>query len=570
MAAAGTGARYFENTSRGHGLSTGLILIFFPVGSVTKQRATTHTMARLFLGLDSSTQSLSAVIIDLDSRRVVYDQSLNFDRALPQYETRNGVLPHPDPLVKHSSPLLWADALDLLFARMKKDGVALGQILAISGSGQQHGSVYLNDRAAGVLAALNPKKSLVQNLRGVFARKTSPIWMDSSTAEECAEIRTQLGGINATATATGSDAFERFTGPQIRKFYKNEPAAYAATKSIALVSSFLASLLAGKIAPIDYGDGAGMNLMDISQKVWHPAALRATAPKLKSKLPKLAPAGQVIGRVSSYFVKHYGLNPEALATVWTGDNPASVIGLGLIKPGQIAVSLGTSDTFFGSMSKCRTDANGEGHVFGSPAGGYMTLICFKNGSLAREKIREHYGIADWQQFAELLKQTKPGNGGKILLPWFEAEIVPRVNRPGIQRFELDENDVAANCRAIFEAQMLSMRLHSRWMKVSPEQIYATGGASRDTALLQVMADVMNCRVRRIEVSKSAALGAALSAAHGWLVAVGEKPKWEKLVAGFTAPVADGEIRPDAAAAAVYDKLIEKYMACERQTLENRS
>jgi xylulokinase len=509
---------------------------------------------------------LSAVVIDLDTRKVVYDKSLNFDRALPHYQTQNGVLPHRDPLVKHSSPIMWAEALDLLFAQMKQDGVALGKILAVSGSGQQHGSVYLNDKAAKAFANLNPKKSLVQNLRGVFARKTSPIWMDSSTAEECAEIRTKLGGIAATATATGSDAFERFTGPQIRKFYKNEPGAYEDTKAIALVSSFLASLLAGKLAPIDHGDGAGMNLMDIHKKVWHAGALKATAPKLKSKLPKLAASGAVIGPVSSYFVKKYGLNPAALATTWTGDNPASVIGLGLIQPGQIAVSLGTSDTFFGSMQECQTDANGEGHVFGSPTGGYMTLICFKNGSLAREKIRALYGIADWKQFGELLKQTEPGNHGGILLPWFEAEIVPRVNTPGIHRFDLDEKDVAANCRAIFEAQMLSMRLHSRWMKVSPEQIYATGGASNDVALLQVMADVLNCRVLRIEVSKSAALGAALQAAHGWLVAAGEKPTWEKLVAGFTAPVPGSEIRPNAQAAKIYDQLVEKYARCEREVL----
>ena len=170
--------------------------------------------------------------------------------------------------------------------------------------------------------------------------------MDSSTAGgRCASIRKKLGGIKATAAAVGSDAFERFTGPQIRKFAKTEPAAYAKTAHIALVSSFLASLMAGKIAPIDFGDGAGMNLMDIRKKSWHPAALKATAPSLKRKLPPLKvfrschPDGS-----ASYFVQKYGLNPEALATVWTGDNPASVIGLGLIKPGQVAISLGTSDT----------------------------------------------------------------------------------------------------------------------------------------------------------------------------------------------------------------------------------
>jgi xylulokinase len=523
-------------------------------------------MSKLFLGLDSSTQSLSAVLIDLDSRKVVCEKSLNFDKALPKFKTRNGVLPNRDPLVKHSSPLLWAAALDKLFAQLKRDGVALGQVLAVSGSGQQHGSVYLNDKAPAALAALNPKKSLEANLAGVFARKTSPIWMDSSTAKECSEIRKKLGGIKFTASRTGSDTFERFTGPQIRKFYKTEPEAYDRTAHIALVSSFMASLLAGKIAPIDFGDGAGMNLMDIRRKIWNQDALKATAPGLAAKLPLLAESGSVIGPVSSYFVRKFGLNPEALATVWTGDNPASVLGLGLIKSGQVAISLGTSDTFFGTMAKCVTDATGEGHVFGSPAGGYMTLICFKNGSLAREKVRELGKVSDWKKFGELVAQTPAGNNGAILLPWFESEIVPRVNQPGVHRFNLDEKDVAANCRAVFEAQALSMRLHSQWMRVEPAKILATGGASNDRALLQVLADVMNCRVERIEISKSAALGAALQAAHGWLAASGEANGWDKLVAGFTAPVPGSEILPNKQAVKVYDKLLSKYADCECEAL----
>src|SRR5208282_5115945 len=178
----------------------------------------------------------------------------------------------------------------------------LDKILAVSGCGQQHGSVYLNDRAEAALASLNPNQSLVENLTGVFARKTSPIWMDSSTAKECAEIRKKLGGIKFTASRTGSDTFERFTGPQLRKFYKTEPKAFVKTTHIALVSSFMASLLTGKIAPIDFGDGAGMNLMDIRRKNWNHDALKATAPGLTKKLPPLAEAGSLIGPVSGYFV----------------------------------------------------------------------------------------------------------------------------------------------------------------------------------------------------------------------------------------------------------------------------
>jgi len=523
-------------------------------------------MARLFLGLDSSTQSLSAVLIDYDTRRVAYEKSLNFDRALPHYKTRNGVLPNRNPLVKHSAPLMWAEALDGLFTAMKKDRVPLGDILAISGSGQQHGSVYLNECAESALAKLPSAQSLVKGLRGIFSRRTSPIWMDSSTAKECAEIRAKLGGVKATAEKTGSDTFERFTGPQIRKFYRTEREAYDTTAHIALVSSFMASVLVGKIAPIDHGDGAGMNLMDIRSRTWHADALKATAPNLKRKLPPLTKSSTLIGPISAYFVKRYGVNPEAQIQVWSGDNPCSVIGLGLVESGKVAISLGTSDTYFGSMKQCRTDAQGEGHVFGSPTGDYMTLICFKNGSLAREKVRELYGVKTWEAFGKALAKTPPGNRGGILLPWFDPEIVPRVNAPGLRRFDLDETDAAANCRAIAEAQMMSMCLHSRWMKVKPECIYATGGASSNLPLLQIMADVMNCSVRRIEVSKSAALGAALRAAQGWLVASGEKAKWKEVIAGFADPIPNSEIRPNAKAVKVYDELIKKYARCEREAL----
>ena len=164
-------------------------------------------MSNFYLGLDASTQSLSAVLIDLDAHAVMYDASLNYDEMLPQYETRNGVLDDPDPKIVHAPPLMWAEALDALFDKMKSDRVSLGRIRAISGSGQQHGSVYLNAGIVNALANLDPAKSLVQNLRGVFSRSTSPIWMDSSTRAECDEICDALGGLQATTRATGLDDF---------------------------------------------------------------------------------------------------------------------------------------------------------------------------------------------------------------------------------------------------------------------------------------------------------------------------------------------------------------------------
>ena len=162
----------------------------------------------------------------------------------------------------------------------KESDLDLASLRAIAGSGQQHGSVYLKSGVWEALRGLDPQKDLVAQLGAVFSRRNSPIWMDASTTAQCEAIRAAVGGDSVLAELTGSGAFERFTGPQIRKFYETEPDAYASTHTIHLVSSFMASLLAGESAPIDPGDGAGMNLMDLGKKRWALAALKATAPGL--------------------------------------------------------------------------------------------------------------------------------------------------------------------------------------------------------------------------------------------------------------------------------------------------
>src|SRR4026207_982358 len=103
----------------------------------------------LYLGLDSSTQSLSAIVLEVDGdrRRVAFESSIAFDETFPQYGTRHGVLPSGDPTTATSPPPLWVEALELMMQRLQASGLDLGQLAAISGSAQQHGSVYLNDRA---------------------------------------------------------------------------------------------------------------------------------------------------------------------------------------------------------------------------------------------------------------------------------------------------------------------------------------------------------------------------------------------------------------------------------------
>ncbi len=524
------------------------------------------TAKSLYVGFDCSTQGVTAVVVESggdEPARVVFEAVINYDRDLPQYGTRHGVLPSDDPRVAVAPPQMWADALEMAMARIASSDLNLSQIRAISGCAQQHGTVYL-DRDGG------------------FSRPVSPIWQDASTTVECDEITRALGGDDALARLTGSRAFERFAGPQIRKFWKQDPSAYARTSRIHLISSFMASLLISNTAgpqgpalhgaigapdlqvrgdaPIDPGDGSGMSLMNLVTHDWDVAALEATAPDLRAKLPAIAASDLVAGIVGAHWQERYGF-PAAEVVVWTGDNSSSMVGSGAVEEGMLAISLGTSDTIFGPMREPRVSANGEGHVFGSPTGDYMGITVFANGSLARERVRDQYGM-NWFLFSRALHATAPGNDGALMLPWFGPEITPRVIDFGVRRLRLDEVEAARNVRAVVEGQMMAMATHARWMGVDVSTIYATGGASGNRDVLQIMADVFNARVFPSPVRNSASLGAALRAWHAHDHAHGGSITWRDVVRDLSTPDPATAIEPGEAATTVYPQLKRAYAAFE--------
>ena len=128
----------------------------------------------------------------------------------------------------------------------------------------------------------------------MLSRAVSPIWMDSSTGDECRAIARRSA---VCATGAARDRGRSSGSPGLRSEVRDPRArAYAATDRIHLVSSFLASLLAGRHAPIDPGDGSGMNLMDLASATWWDDAMTATAPGLRAKLPALAPGSSIVSR----------------------------------------------------------------------------------------------------------------------------------------------------------------------------------------------------------------------------------------------------------------------------------
>uniref|UniRef100_A0A8C5DTC5 Xylulose kinase n=3 Tax=Gouania willdenowi TaxID=441366 RepID=A0A8C5DTC5_GOUWI len=496
---------------------------------------------------------------------VVHQECVHYDSELPQYRTEGGVHIHEDRLTVTSPVLMWVQALDLLLEKLQGAGFNFSAVRALSGSGQQHSSVFWKQGASETLKDLNPTKKLKPQLEHSFSVTHSPVWMDSSTSEQCKGLEEAVGGATNLSHLTGSRAYERFTGSQISKLSAKCPESLRETERISLVSSFAASLFLGGYANIDFSDGSGMNLLDIRGRSWSEACLQTVYPGLGRLLGEPVPSPTLLGTVNPYFVRRYGFSESCSVVAFTGDNPASLAGMRL-REGDVAVSLGTSDTLFLSLSDARPEL--DGHVFCNPVDthAYMALLCFKNGSLTRERIRKQFARGSWDVFSTALMETPLGNHGNIGFYFDILEITP--SAVGDHRFDSDNRQVTSfspqvEVRALVEGQFLSRRLHAERLGYSIRsgtRVLATGGASSNKHILQVLSDVFNAPVYTIDVSDSACLGSAYRALHGV-----SKLSFSEVTKNAAPPKL--MVTPTPGAQQVYDHMIKRFAQLEEKVCQ---
>lgn len=477
---------------------------------------------------------------------------------------------------------MWLEAVDLVLSRLVDKKTPLHRVRGISGACQQHGSVYWSHRAEALLGGLDAAKGLKEQLghegAGAFSHPFAPNWQDHSTQAQCDEFDAALGKNSKLADVTGSAAHhvsnpsflamqrtrptdiffflpQRFTGPQILRLRKKLPKMYEATSRISLVSSWLASVLLGSIAPLDISDVTGMNLWDIPSNKWNEDLLLLTAGSahgvdaLRAKLGEVRQdGGGSMGAISSYYVKRYGFSPECQVAPFTGDNPGTILALPL-RPLDAIVSLGTSSTFLMITPTYRPHP--AYHFMNHPCtpGQYMFMLCYKNGGLAREKVRDSLPPVDagesdkWANFNKAVLSTPPldvadpsssSSKAKLGLYFYLPEIVPNI-KAGTWRYECNAADGSGlaesaaawpaekDARAIVESQALSMRLRSQslvlphvrlGLPAQPRRIYLVGGGSLNPAIARVVGDVLGGAegVYKLDVGGNAcALGGAYKA-----------------------------------------------------------
>lgn len=278
-----------------------------------------------------------------DKLETLAHAEVKFDTDLPEFRTTGGVNTGPGKNDFHVQPVMWVKALDMVLDRLVVQGADLGTVVALSGSAQQHGSVYWSKHGIESLRHLDADKFLHCQLdESAYAYPRSPIWMDSSTDQQCEEMEVAIGGRSVMVEVTGSKCYSRFTGPQIRKMYQKRNEAYMNTERISLVSSFLASIFLGDVAPIDFSDGSGMNLFDIRGKCWSDLCLNACAPDLGEKLGDVVPTSTVIGNIGTFFVQRYGIPADCKIVAFTGDNPSALAGMACGKYSENIIMLSHS------------------------------------------------------------------------------------------------------------------------------------------------------------------------------------------------------------------------------------
>ncbi len=444
----------------------------------------------LFIGIDSGTQSVKAVVLDLEVGKVIAE-------ARAPHRLIDG-LP-AGHMEQH--PQEWTAALDAVLSEVavKIDGE---RVCGIGISGQQHGFVPLDAHGK----VIRPAK----------------LWCDTSTAPECALIMKKLGGEKATIRKTGNLVLPGFTAPKILWLKRHEPANYQKLRHVLLPHDYLNFFLTGNYF-MEFGDASGTALMDVRKRAWSREAINAIDPNLADWLPPLSGSHAAAGTLRSDLAKKYGFTSEVVVSAGGGDNMMGAIGTGNVSAGVVTASFGTSGTIYAFAKKPVIDPQGEIAAFCSSTGGWLPLLCTMNVTSVTERVRGLFGY-DHTALEAAVAAVPAGAGGLVLLPYFAGERTPNVpDGSGVLFGWNHKNFSAAHlARATMEGATMGMNYGLRRLAalgVKAKEIRVTGGGAKSAAWRQIMADVFGVPVVAMVEDEGAALGGALQAA--WCVALRE-------------------------------------------------
>ena len=506
----------------------------------------------LVLGIDSSTQGTTAVVLDRGSFATVAEAKVRYrdDPRLVSFGLTEGapILPPREQGEAEQPAALFLAALDAVLSDLGP-GI-LGRVAAIDVSAQQHGQVWLGSGGPEAMAALrrpgaggDGAPNLAARLGPALAYDRAPIWMSANTQAEADELRAALGGSEGMTARSGSDSPLRFSGAVLRRVARRFPDVYARAWRFHLISSFLAGVLAGDgDAPVDWGNGSGTSLMDWSGRRWDPQLVAAAAAglpggpdALASRLPPLAHPLTIVGRAAAYFSERHGLDAGCAIVAGSGDNPQSKV----LASGAL-LSLGTSFVLMVEGERPHVSANAMYDGLGRP----FLFGCRTNGALAWESVRTGHGLAanDFAASEAALASETPGSAVRIVQNERESfPYSPAMSPPSLGSFARDYS-------AAVDAALGLMAIGSAPFAGKVTEVAVTGGAAASKGVLARVAAIWDARALPI-ADTGAAAGAAVAAA---CALVGESERGALADAARAVAARPGKaVLPDAAAVRAY-------------------
>jgi len=447
----------------------------------------------IYLGIDSGTQSVKAVALDLDKRKVIAEARTphRLVKGLPAGHMEQ----HPQEWVAALDAVIGAVAAKIDRRRVKGIGV----------SGQQHGLVPLDKDGQ----VIRPAK----------------LWCDTSTTKECDILTAKLGGPKATLRKVGLAMLPGFTAPKVLWLKRNEPRNFRRLRYILLPHDYLNYYLTGEYF-MEHGDASGTALMNVRTRKWSAPAIKAIDESIADYLPALSRSDQIVGNLRPALAKKYGFSAAVIVSAGGGDNMMGAIGTGNVKAGVVTASFGTSGTIYAHADEPIVDPIGEIAAFCGSTGGWMPLLCTMNVTTVTEQVRALFDY-NHTALAEAVKATPVGSDGLVLLPYLEGERTPNVPEGSGAFLGLNQHTMKPGhlARAAMEGVTLGMNyglLRLRELGIKPKEIRVTGGGAKSAVWRQIMADVFGVSVVAMVEDEGAALGGAIQVA--WADARQKRPQ----------------------------------------------
>jgi len=411
----------------------------------------------------------------------------------------------------------------------------LGEIAAVSFSGQMHGLVML-DEANNVL-------------------RRAILWNDQRTQKECDYLNSEVGRKVLLENAANV-ALTGFTAPKILWVQENEPDIFARAKKFMLPKDYVAYKLSGVFAT-DFSDASGMLLLDVKNQSWSKKMLEICNID-ESQLPKLFHSYEAVGTVTDEAAKKTGLSAKTKVVIGGGDQAVGAVGCGVVEKGMCSVSLGTSGVLFVAADNFAVDTSPAAiHSFCHATGRYHFMgVTLSAAGSNKWWINEILQTSNYEE--ERKKIVADGTNSTYFLPYLSGERTPHNDsnaRGAFVGMELTTTR-AQMTQAVMEGVTFSLRdiltrVQGLGANVTTARII--GGGAKSPLWCQMVADILRLRVEKMQSEEGPAFGAAILA----MVGAGA---YESVEAACAALVSVTEtFTPNETAAANYDKRYPVYV-----------